>query len=49
MVQAAAEEALKVKVQPLTPEAFRPYGKVLGARWTKGGSHKKRDQSRNRA
>ncbi len=25
------------------------YGTWLGARWTKGGSHKKRDQSRNRA
>ena len=29
MVQAAAEETVQVKVQLLTPEAFRPYGKVL--------------------
>ncbi len=29
MSQAVAEEAVKLKVRPLTPEAFRPYGQVL--------------------
>lgn len=29
MVQAALEETVKIKIQPLTAEAFRPYGQVL--------------------
>ena len=29
MVQAVVEETVKIKIQPLTAEAFQPYGKVL--------------------
>ncbi len=32
-----------------TEQPMSAYPAEEGARWTKGGSHKKRDQSRNRA